>query len=78
MPTSGSSEPESCARCDRVIPVAHYRYQAAIIPSKAFELGKKRGFGPAGGGWYWGTVCTPCHVALRSVCGVLYLREDTL
>ena len=66
MPTKDSSkaEPVPCAKCGDDI--TRGRWWQAAIKSSEGGLGREPGSTPAGVGWYWVSVCTPCFWAHRA------------
>ena len=71
MPTNDSSarrkrtamKPKPCGKCSDDLKGS--RWVVASTELLDSGVGREQGFGPAGRGWYWVGVCTPCHVALR-------------
>ena len=64
------AEAEICAKCNKPLGTGT-RWQAAI-KSPEGGGGRELGSTPAGVGWYWVSVCTPCFWLVRphrSVCG---------
>ena len=71
------AEAVPCAKCGDDIKRTGTRWQAAIKSSEG-GVGREPGSTPAGVGWYWVSVCTPCFWANRPHLSVPGVRGPLL